>query len=175
MGRAEEPCLCSRTLWGTEMSILLRRDAQMSVEAAVLIPAALMLIALLAQPACVLYTRSVMAATAGDLARLVVTSQDGEEELRDYALRRLAAVPDVPIFHVGGPAAWRVSCAGPDDTGRVTVSLEGRVRPLPLFGAIVLALGTVEGGDVVIRVERSEDLRAEWIGGSYEDWLDMWG
>ena len=73
------------------MSILLRRDAQMSVEAAVLIPAALTLIALLVQPACVLYTRSVMAATAGDLARLVVTSQDGEEELRDYALRRLRA------------------------------------------------------------------------------------
>ena len=157
------------------MSILLRRDAQMSVEAAVLIPAALTLIALLVQPACVLYTRSVMATTAGDLARLVVTSRGGEEELRDYALRRLAAVPDVPIFHVGGSAAWRVFCAGPDDTGRVTVSLEGRVRPLPLFGAIVLALGTAEGGDVVIRVERSEDLRAEWIGGSYEDWLDMWG
>ncbi|MDM8270357.1 pilus assembly protein [Thermophilibacter provencensis] len=147
----------------------------MSVEAALLLPVALALIALLVQPACVLYTRSVMAATAGELARLTTTSRGSEEELRAYALRRLAAVPDVSIFHAGGPRAWEVSCEGPGDEGRVSVSIEGRVRPLPLFGALVAALGTVDGGEVVVRVEVSCALSAEWLEGSYEEWIGMWG
>ena len=42
------------------------RGGQASVEAALLVPVTLVLVALLAQPACVLYTRSVMAATAAD-------------------------------------------------------------------------------------------------------------
>lgn len=147
----------------------------MSVEAALLLPVVLALIALLAQPACVLYTRSVMAATAGELARLAATSRGSEEDLRSFALRRLAAVPNVPVFHTGGSQAWEVSCEGPNEQGRVSVSIEGRARPLPLFGALVAALGTVDGGEVVIRAEVSCALRAEWLEGSYDEWVGMWG
>ncbi|MBM6675721.1 pilus assembly protein [Olsenella uli] len=151
------------------------RSGQMSVEAALLLPVALTLVALLAQPACVLYTRTVMAATAGELARLAATSRGTEGDLRSFALRRLAAVPDLSIFHEGGPADWEIEVTGPDDGGRVTVALEGRVRPLPLFGALVSALGTAVDGTVVVRVETSGDMRADWIGGGYEDWIGMWG
>lgn len=175
MGREAASSPCSRTFWGTEARAHAGTRGQMSVEAALLLPVALALIALLVQPACVLYTRSVMAATAGELARLTTTSRGSEEELRAYALRRLAAVPDVSIFHAGGPRAWEVSCEGPGDEGRVSVSIEGRVRPLPLFGALVAALGTVDGGEVVVRVEVSCALSAEWLEGSYEEWIGMWG
>ena len=116
-----------------------------------------------------------MAATAHELARVVATGRGPAEDVRSYALRRLAAVPEVPMFHEGGPDAWEVSAEGPDDAGRVSVSIEGRVRPLPLLGAIVSALGTAEGDVVLVRVEADCDLRASWIGGSYGEWVGIWG
>ena len=152
-----------------------RRLGQMSVEAALLVPVVLAVVALLVQPACVLYTRAVMAATAGELARLAATSRGGEDELRSFALRRLAAVPDVPAFHEGGPAAWDVEVTGPSDDGAVEVLIVGRVRPLPLLGAFVSMLGTGAGGSVELRVRTSGSLRSQWIGGEYADWVEMWG
>ena len=53
----------------------------MSVEAAVLLPVLLTLVALLAQPVCVLYTRSVMASAAGELVRLVATTRGSQEDV----------------------------------------------------------------------------------------------
>lgn len=151
------------------------RLGQMSVEAALLLPVVLTLLALLAQPACVLYTRTVMAATAGELARLAVTFRGDEGTLRDFALRRLRAVPDLSIFHEGGASGWEVSVEGPDEGGRLEVSLKGSVRPLPLFGTLVAALGAGEEGMVALRVETSGDLRADWLRGGYGDWIEMWG
>lgn len=148
---------------------------QASVEAALLVPVALLLVALLAQPACVLYTRAVMASTAAELTRLAATSRGTAGDARAYALRRLAAVPDVPVFHEGGPGAWDVEVEGPGDGGRVTASVAGEVRPLPVLGAIVAALGPSGGGVVELRVEVTREVRASWIGGSYEEWVEVWG
>lgn len=150
-------------------------SGQTTVEAALLLPCVLVLLALLVQPACVLYTRGVMASAAGELARVAGTARASRDDVRAYALRRLAAVPDLALFHEGGPNAWEVQVRGPDEGGRVTVGIEGRVRPLPLLGAIVSALGTAEGGSVVVRVEVVEDVRADWVGGSYADWVGIWG
>lgn len=147
----------------------------MSVEAAVLLPVALALVALLVQPACVLYTRSVMASTAGELARLAATTRGDEDDLRAFALRRLAAVPEVSVFHTGGADAWDVEVEGPGEEGDVRVALAGRVRPLPLLGVLAAALGETEGDEVVLRVETSAPVRADWIGGSYGDWIGIWG
>lgn len=146
----------------------------MSVEAAVLLPVALVLVALLVQPACVLYTRSVMAATASELVRLAATSREADESLRAFALRRLAAVPDVSVFHEGGPDSWEVEVSGPDDGGVVTASIAGRVRPLPVLGVLASALGRVEGGSVVLEVEVSGRARAEWVKGGYDAWIKIW-
>ena len=151
------------------------RSGQAAVEAALLVPVVLALVALLVQPACALYTRSVMAATAAEVARLVSTARGTEEDVRDYALRRLAAVPDLSVFHEGGPGAWEVGTEGPGDDGRVTVSVEGRVRPLPLLGALVAALGPSGDGCVILRAEASLDARSDWVRGSYEEWIGIWG
>ena len=152
-----------------------RCDGQTSVEAALLIPVVLTLVALLAQPACVLYTRSVMASAAEELVRVRATSRVGEDELRAYALRRLAAVPDVPAFHSGGAEAWEVESSSPDDSGRVRVTIAGRVRPLPLLGVLVAAFGELDGGEVVLVAEASREVRADWIGGDYGEWVGIWG
>lgn len=144
------------------------------MEAALLVPVVLLLVALLVQPACVLYTRSVMASTAAELTRLAATSRGTAEDARAYALRRLAAVPDVSVFHEGGADAWEVEVEGPGDGGAVTASVSGSVRPLPLLGAIVAALGTSSGGVVELRVETTREVRASWIGGDYEEWIAIW-
>lgn len=175
MGRAKGRSHSSKTWRRSEMGREFSRSGQSTVEAALLIPATLTIVALLVQPACVLYTRLVMSATAHELARVVSTGRGSADEVREYALRRLAAVPEVPLFHEGGPGAWEVLTEGPDGAGRVSVSVAGRVRPLPILGAIVSALGTAEGGAVVVRVEASCDLRASWIGGSYDEWVGIWG
>lgn len=147
----------------------------MTVEAALLLPVALTLVAFLVQPACVLYTRSVMASAAFELCRLVATARCGEDEVRDYALRRLDAVPDVAVFHDGGPDAWEIDTQGPDEQGVVGVSIEGRVRPLPLLGALVAPLGDSDGESVVVRVDVTARTRAAWVEGSYDAWIEMWG
>lgn len=147
----------------------------MSVEAAVLLPVALALVALLVQPACVLYTRSVMAATASELVRVAATSRGSGEGLRAFALRRLAAVPDVSLFHEGGPASWEVEVTGPDEEGVVMAAISGRVRLLPVLGVLASALGRVEGGALVVEVEVSGPARAAWVEGSYDAWIEMWG
>lgn len=175
MGRGKGRWPCSRTSWGTEMRALKEERGQMTVEAALLIPVVLAMVALLAQPACVLYTRSVMASTAGELCRLAATARCDESEIDGYALRRLAAVPDLPVFHEGGPQAWEVSVEGPDGHGVVVAAIEGRVRPLPLLGALVAPLGTEDDGCVVVRVETAAAMRADWVEGGYGDWVKMWG
>ncbi len=151
------------------------RRGQATVEAALLLPTVLILVALLVQPACVLYTKSVMASAASEATRLVATARGSDDEVRAYVLRRLAAVPDLRIFYEGGADAWEIRTQGPDDAGRVTVEVEGRVSPLPLLGAIVSALGEADGGGIIMSVEVARDVRADWIGGGYGDWIGIWG
>ena len=151
------------------------RAGQMSVEAAVLLPTVLLLVGILVQPACLLYTRMVMTATAGELTRLVATGGCDDDEVEAFALRRLAAVPDLAIFCEGGEDGWDVSFEGPDDDGVVSVTISCRVSPLPLLGVLTAALGEVEDGCVVLTVEVKETVRSSWIGGSYEEWVKIWG
>lgn len=165
------------------MTVLADRGGQASVEAALLLPTVLALVAMLVQPACVFYTRSVMASTAGEVARLAATSRGSQEDIEAYALRRLEAVPDVSIFHeVAGERGetgeqddgWDISVTEPEEGNSVTVEIKGSVRPLPLFGALVAALGTEEDGTVGLSVTTTQKVRATWIGGSYESWVDVW-
>lgn len=151
--------------------------AQATVEAAFLLPVFLLLLLLALQPVCLLYTRAVMESAAAETARLMVTApSDGEDAYRAFALRRLAAVPDVSIFHAGGPQAWDVSCTRASDTGgKVSVTIEGHVRPLPVLGAFARGFGEVNAhGDVRMRVEASYEGRPSWLEGDYASWIDSW-
>lgn len=151
--------------------------AQATVEAAVLLPSFLLVMLLALQPVCLLYTRAVMEAAAAETARLMVTgSLDGEEAYRAFALRRLAAVPDVSIFHAGGPFAWEIDFEAAEDTGgAVMVGIEGAVEPLPVLGVFAGAPGEVNAlGDVVLRVEVRYEGVPTWLEGSYETWVATW-
>ena len=141
-----------------------------------LLPSFLLLLLLAFQPVCLLYTRSVMESAASATARLMVSADAQDEDAhRAFALRRLAAVPDVSIFHEGGPLAWEVELGYAKDDGSVKVVIEGAVAPLPVLGAFAGAFGERNSaGDVVIEVEVCYKGRPEWLEGDYETWVKAW-
>ena len=142
-----------------------------------LLPVFLTLLLLTLQPVCLLYTRAVMEQAAASTARLMVTAQEDEEAYRAFALRRLSAVPDLAIFHAGGPLSWEIELVRAGDTGGVvSVAIEGAVRPLPVLGAFVSAFGQTNAhGDVEMRVEVAYEGRPTWLEGDYGSWTAIWG
>lgn len=152
-------------------------SAQSTVEAAFLLPVFLMFLLLALQPVCLLYTSAVMESAAAETARLMVTAEGEDAAYESFALRRLRAVPDVSIFHAGGPLAWDIELTRASATGgEVGVAIEGYVKPLPILGAFVGAFGETNAqGDVRLRVEVAFEGRPEWLEGDYASWIAQWG
>lgn len=152
------------------------QEGQASVEAAVLLPTLMLVFALLLQPACMGYTRSVMQSAAAETARAALTDTDGNfDDCVAFAKRRLAAVPEVSIFHVGGADDWQVQVDRQDSGKKVHVDIRGHVRPLPLMGVLASTFSESDGTGVVMDVQVDEELRADWVGGSYDSWQEIWG
>ncbi len=146
---------------------------QSTIEAAILLPTLMLLLGIVLQPACVLYTRTAMrhAAAEGLRAASTATSLDSCES---FVLRRLRSVPDVAMFHVGGRDGWDVSVETDGDTPIVAVEIEGRLRPLPIVGLVFAAFGETDEGDLVLRERVEEASRASWVEGDYEEWTEVW-
>ena len=148
-------------------------SGQATVEAAVLLPSLMLVLAILLEPACLGYSLVVMRSTAAETARVALTNHGSDlDGCKAFALRRLAAVPDVPLFHVGGEEGWEVSVSS--SGGRVEVGLRGHARPLPLLGAAMALAGRSDGRGVVLEARASEGLRPSWLGGSYASWQTIW-
>ena len=136
---------------------------QSTVEAAVLLPLLMLLFALLVQPVCVLYTCMLMRHAAASAARVAATSTD-ESAIKLYARRRLAAVPEASVFHVGGTTDWQVQLSR-TSAGVVSVSISGHVRPLPLLGVVVGSMGVRDSQGVRLQVEVTQATRPSWYEG----------
>lgn len=168
--------LLSKMSWRSDMDAWVWDESgQSTVEAALLIPTVMVVLALLLQPACLLYTRSVMGAAAAEGVRVMATGVGGSEACKSYVLRRLEAVPSISIFHSGGSDDWDVSVSGPDENGRASVEVVGHVRPLPFFGAVVSALAASDDEGAVLQVRVEESVRSSWVGGDYGSWVEIWG
>lgn len=156
--------------------LLLEERAQATVEAALLLPAFLTVLLLALQPVCLLYTRAVMESAAAETARLMITAGvDADESARAFAMRRLAAVPDISIFHVGGPLSWDIELTLAGTAGTTAVSIEGAATPLPVLGAFAQMFGATDAqGNVLLAVEVSYEGRPEWLEGDYETWAAHW-
>ena len=172
----EESCASqtsNRVLWFAR-SFVSDERGQGTVEAAVTMPAVMLVLALLMQPVCLSYTRMVMRGAAGECARAAATAYAGNTNGgEEFALRRLKAVPEVPLFHVGGTSDWSIAVNRSD--AHVEVTIQGHARPLPLMGAVAALMRMSDGTGVVLRVSLSVDTRADWVGGDYGTWQKVWG
>lgn len=144
-----------------------------------LLPCLFVLLLLALQPVCLLYTRAIMEAAAASGARLMVTGENvSDESCRAFVVRQLAAVPNVVIFHAGGPLSWDVEFthAGEGDAaGAVRVSVRGYVRLLPVLGAFAPVFGATNAqGDVELSVDVSYRARPDWLEGGYDAWIAAW-
>lgn len=147
---------------------------QTTVEAAVLLPTLMLLLALLVQPVCLCYTRMVMCHVAAETLRVLGTARDEGTAAR-FALRRLRAVPEASLFHVGGERDWDVAVTHEDGGRAVDATISGHARPLPFFGLLALAFSERDAYGIVLRVQVRADVRPSWVGGDYGDWQQMWG
>ncbi len=155
----------------------LRRSctAQATVEAAVLVPVFLTVLLLSLQPACMLYTRTVMESAAAETARVAALWEGApdDEAVVAFAQRRLAAVPDLAIFHEGGPLAWDIDVERTEKT--VAVSVSGALRPLPVIGAFARFGGNTDAyGNLRLSARTEIAYRPEWVEGGYDDWIALW-
>lgn len=139
-----------------------------------MLPVIMLVFALLLQPVCLFYTRTVMRSAAAECARAVATAYGGDTSAcESFALRRLRAVPDVALFHVGGKADWQVHIDRAD--AKVSVRIRGHARPLPILGALAAFAGHRDAKGVVLEVETTEVTRPQWLGGDYGAWQGIWG
>lgn len=160
-------------------AVLREESGQASVEAALLLPSLMVCMALLTQPVCILYTRCVMQAAAAEACRLMATAPTQvnvvPQTQRDYVLRRLAAVPNVDVFHVGGEAGWSIELEGGTGEHTARAHIATVVRPLPLIGVLPALLGKSDGaGNVLLEVEVETATRPAWLEGSYGSWASTW-
>lgn len=144
-----------------------------------LLPSLLLCMALLIQPACLLYTTAVMQAAAAEGCRVLATrpctTGSSEQAYEAFVLRRLAAVPDAGIFHQGGSGGWSIEMEGSTASHTARVSIETSAKPLPLLGVLPALLGMADGsGGVRLRVEVEIPTRAAWVEGDYRDWASTW-
>lgn len=147
---------------------------QATVEAAVLLPVLLAVMGALLQPAILLFDRCVMNDAAAEGCRLLSTANVDEQAVREYVRRRLASVPELPVFHEG---AWEVELSGGEGTASVSVTVVNRVHALPLPGIVPGLASQIDGaGRVVQRVEVSSSVVPAWAAdaGSPSEWIASW-
>ena len=153
--------------------LLLRVDGQASVEAAFMLPTILLVLGMLIQPACLLFTRMVMEQAAAETARLLVTASCDDDAVRRFCLRRLSSIPEMCLFHVGGQDDWNIELSG--EAGSVEVSITGHARPLPVFAFFSGLVLNHDDEGLVLSVHHVQTLRPAWLGGDPDDWSDVWG
>lgn len=155
----------------------LRECGQATVEAAFVIPLLFALFGVLLQPALLLYDRCVMGAAAAETCRLASTQPCSEDAMRAFALRRLAVLPPLDLFH-SQDCPWEIDVQAGQGVQASQVRISGHVRVLPLLGVAASAL-TEELGDgcAQLSCSASAQLHPSWlegVDGSPSDWIATW-
>lgn len=148
-----------------------QNTGQASVEASLLFPVLLMVIALLIEPVCLLYTKTVMDGACAEGLRVATTSSD-TELIESYIKRRLKAIPEVPLFHRGGDGDWNISIDKKEND--VSIEITGHVASMPPIGWCLFLVGQTDDQGIVLKSSLSAGTYPDWIEGSYADWIGFW-
>lgn len=141
------------------------RQAQGTVEAAIMIPILFTLVLLLVQPAIVFYDQIVMKSAASETCRLVSEmGYSSSEDVDDYVRRRLSAIPQVDTFHVHtGECSYDISIEGANEA-MATVTIKNKIKPLPLIDAALKAFGSASAdGTIELMATSTQISQPEWV------------
>lgn len=152
-------------------SLFKQKSGQASVEAALILPVILMIIALIVEPVCLLYTKTVMDGACAEGLRVATTTSD-IELIESYIRRRLKAIPEVPLFHKGGEKDWNISIEKKDKNASIEIT--GHAAAMPPIGWCLFLVGQVDGQGIVLKSILSVNTYPDWIEGSYADWIAFW-
>lgn len=152
-------------------------EGQTTVEAAFLIPVLCFAIALLIQPALLLYDRCVMEAAASETCRLAATATCGDEAVEGFARRRLLSLPKLSLFHNEG-CDWEIELESGGGGSPTRVSIKNHVKVLPLLGFTASTISTPAGdGCALLEAEAVSTVLPLWLGaesGTVEEWIGRW-
>ena len=148
----------------------------MTVEAAFLVPVALVLLLALLQPGIVLYDKMVMQAAAGQGLRLLAVSDDSMADVcKNMVLSQLEPVPDIPVFRKG---EWDIDICGDETSGHARVEVSVKIEPLPLVNAPLAAAGILdEDGCIGVKVAVESQTQPDWAisqGLDPASWPGQW-
>ena len=93
-------------------------------------------------------------------------------QCRSDVQRRRSAIPEIPLFHVGGRDDWNIELQKDDQ--EVHVKITGHMHPLPPVGWLLSLAGKNDGQGYVVSTRIQEKIRPKWLGGSYAEWIHMW-
>lgn len=158
---------------------------QGTVEAALVIPILFLLLLMLIQPGIVLYDRMVMQGAAAEGCRVLATKTAAfgsmDKGCEAFVRHRLASIPPHECFHVREPGrSWIIELEGDESSETVSVTVENRVRPLPLFDAAAGLLGaTDDEGMLRMRVSATARSQPGWAASSTlgldpASWIGAW-
>lgn len=148
--------------------------AQASVEAAFILPIALLLCGMMVQVGIYGFTRSVMMRTCAETVRVASFDFDGNtQDCCEFAKRRLKAIPNLTLFHTPSPDDWDIQIQISDRSAKVSIT--GHFQPIPVIGALVEAFTEKDDKGCIIRAEVEEHTQPSWVEGSYDGWQKIWG
>ena len=153
------------------------QSGQATVEAAFVLPVVFALCGLLLQPAILLYERCVMVSAAAETCRLAATQPCSDDAMRAFALRRLALLPGIDLFHSSG-CEWEVQIEPGGSAAASSVRISGHLKTLPLLGITASSM-TEEAGDgcALLSCQVSSQLHPAWLqeaGGTPAEWIGRW-
>ena len=143
-----------------------------------MLPVLLAIFGLFLQPVILLYDRAVMQAAASEACRVVATQTASDSAVEAYVLRRLQAVPQVAIFHIGGDDGWEVQLEGGELADEVCVTIAHEVDPLPLLGVSAGLAGSMQADGACQQVvQATSALQPSWataLSSDADDWIGAW-
>lgn len=153
---------------------------QGTVEAAVVIPILFLLILILLQPGIVLYDLLVMKNAVAEGCRLMATTDEVDvRQCEEFIAHRLSAIPQHDLFHAHGSSCYAIQIDGGADKGYVEIWVDNELKPLPLVGAALDALGVTNGrGNIMITEGMAAAVQPSWVTrgplGGPADWVEDW-
>lgn len=154
-------------------AIVSQNSGQASVEAAFMLPVLFFLMLLLMQPIIILYTKTMMASAAQETCRVVSTDFDASfDDCRQFAKRRLRAIPSLSLFHVGGDDSWDIQITR--SKNKSVVEISSHAKALPLVGMSAWGVAGMDDEGIILKVKAAQSTQPSWVKGGYRDWQKIW-